>query len=167
MQRTELKKLIRQAIIDDLNEISILAQKVREDMLSHGLNQWIGNYPEYNDFYKDLKNNGLYVLEKDNEIIGSITILIENEKAYKEVIWNTSKALVVHRVIVNPKYQKKGFGKMLIDFSISKALKEGFEAVKIDTHPDNLKMQRLLKSLDFSYRGYLTSINRLAFELVV
>ncbi len=163
----ELRKLIKLAVKDDLGKIADLAKVVREDMILNGLNQWLGNYPGYDNFYQDLTSNGLFVYWQENVVIGSVTILVENEVAYKEVLWETKKALVVHRILVDPKLQGHGYGKELLNYAIKMAIDQGFEAIKIDTHPDNLKMQKMLKSLGFLYRGYLASINRLAFELVL
>jgi ribosomal protein S18 acetylase RimI-like enzyme len=163
----ELVKLIRLAINDEIQAISELAKVVKADMWNNGLEQWTGNYPAYENFYQDYANKGLYVLVKDGLIIGSVSIFVENEAAYHEVVWERDKSLVVHRIIVDPARQGQGYGKQLIEFALSMAKQDGFGSVKIDTHPDNLKMQKLLKSMNFSYRGYLSSINRLAFEKVV
>ena len=160
-------KLIRLAINDEIQAISELAKVVRADMWNNGLEQWTGNYPAYENFYQDYANIGLYVLVKDGLIIGSVSIFVENEVAYHEVVWEKDKSLVVHRIIVDPAKQGQGYGKQLIEFALAMAKQGGFGSVKIDTHPDNLKMQKLLKSMNFSYRGYLSSINRLAFEKVV
>jgi ribosomal protein S18 acetylase RimI-like enzyme len=163
----ELVKLIRLAIIEEIRAISELAKVVRSDMWINGLEQWTGNYPAYENFYQDYVNKGLYVLVEEGLIIGSVSIFVENEVAYHEVVWEKDKSLVVHRVIVDPARQGKGYGKQLLEFALSMAQQGGFDSVKIDTHPDNLKMQKLLKSMNFNYRGYLSSINRLAFEKVV
>lgn len=160
-------KLIRLAINEEIQAISELAKIVRTDMWNNGLEQWTGNYPAYENFYQDYTNKGLYVLVKDGLIIGSVSIFVENEVAYHEVVWEKDKSLVVHRIIVDPAKQGQGYGKQLIEFALAMAKQGGFGSVKIDTHPDNLKMQKLLKSMNFSYRGYLSSINRLAFEKVV
>lgn len=160
-------KLIRLAINEEIQAISELAKIVRTDMWNKGLEQWTGNYPAYENFYQDYTNKGLYVLVKDGLIIGSVSIFVENEVAYHEVVWEKDKSLVLHRIIVDPAKQGQGYGKRLIEFALSMAKQGGFGSVKIDTHPDNLKMQKLLKSMNFSYRGYLSSINRLAFEKVV
>lgn len=167
MQRMELVKLIRLAINEEIHAISELAKVVRADMWNNGLKQWTDNYPAYENFYQDYTNKGLYVLVEDELIIGSASIFVENEVAYQEVVWEKDKSLVVHRIMVDPARQGKGYGKQLIEFALSMAQQGGFDSVKIDTHPDNLKMQKLLKSMNFNYRGYLFSINRLAFEKVV
>ena len=167
MQRMELKKLIRIANLEDIQIISDIAVIVRKSMLNGGLNQWLGDYPAYQDFHKDFLKDGLFVLEEDNQILGSLSILPEDDLAYLEVHWESDKALVIHRILVNPLFQGKGKGKEMINYAIQKGQKEGFTGIKIDTHPNNIKMQKMLKSLDFVYRGYLSSINRLAYELKI
>ena len=167
MQRTDLKELIREAIYNDLEVIASLAKVVRSDMVSKGLNQWVGDYPNIDNFRSDLDKGGLFVLVEADKIVGSCSILKENDIAYKEVVWNGKNALVIHRILIAPTYQGKGFGKEMVNFAYKKVLNEGYDSLKIDTHPDNIKMQKMLKGLSFEFRGYLASINRLAYEKLV
>lgn len=167
MQRTDLKELIREAIYNDLEVIASLAKVVRGDMVSKGLNQWVGDYPNIDNFRSDLDKGGLFVLVEADKIVGSCSILKENDIAYKEVVWNGKNALVIHRILIDPTYQGKGFGKEMVNFAYKKVLNEGYDSLKIDTHPDNIKMQKMLKGLSFEFRGYLASINRLAYEKLV
>jgi RimJ/RimL family protein N-acetyltransferase len=167
MQRTDLKELIRAAIYNDLEVIASLAKVVRSDMVSKGLNQWVGDYPNIDNFRSDLDKGGLFVLVEADKIVGSCSILKENDIAYKEVVWNGKNALVIHRILIDPTYQGKGFGKEMVNFAYKKVLDEGYDSLKIDTHPDNIKMQKMLKGLNFEFRGYLASINRLAYEKLV
>ena len=159
--------MIREAKLEDLQILPKLAKTVREDMVLQGLNQWVDGYPGYSNFYNDYHSKGLFVFVENNEIVGSISILPENDIAYKEVTWEKHKSLVVHRIMVNPLLQGKGIGKELLNYSINKGRFTGYESIKIDTHPDNVKMQKMLKLMGFAYRGYLSSINRLAFEFVL
>lgn len=167
MQRMDLNELIRAAIINDLEVIASLAKIVRSDMVSKGLNQWVGDYPNIDNFRSDLDKGGLFVLVEADKIVGSCSILKENDIAYKEVVWNGKSALVIHRILIDPAYQGKGFGKEMVNFAYKKVLNEGYDSLKIDTHPDNIKMQKMLKGLSFEFRGYLASINRLAYEKLV
>lgn len=167
MQRMDLRELIREAVFDDLEVIASLAKVVRSDMVSKGLNQWVGDYPNIDNFRSDLEKGGLFVFIEEEKIVGSCSILKENDIAYKEVVWNGKNALVIHRILIDPRYQGKGFGKEMINFAFKKTVNEGYDSLKIDTHPDNIKMQKMLKSLSFDFRGYLASINRLAYEKLV
>ena len=163
-QRMVSSALIRKASEQDLVSIDYLAKIVREDMLKNGLMQWTGNYPSYEYFYQDCLKEGLFVYVLDGKIVASVTVLPENDPPYKEVKWESDKALVIHRIIVSPFYQRQGIARRLFEFDIAKGKLEGYEAIKIDTHPDNIKMQKLLATFNFVYRGYLSSINRYAYE---
>ena len=68
---------------------------------------------------------------------------------------------------MNPDYQKSGIGKLLFTYAINLARTNDYESIKVDTHPDNYKMQGLIKKMGFQDIGYLSGINRLAYELVL
>lgn len=155
--------MIEQAIMSNLGAIKQLADKTRKHMLSIGLQQWLGDYPALIDFQADLEKNGLYVFKKNNQIYGSISILEENDPAYQAITWSNQEALVVHRLFVDPDHQKEGLGKALFAFAQSMALNNN-KSLKVDTHPDNLRMQLLIKKMGFEYKGYLASIHRYAYE---
>ncbi len=159
--------MIDLAKIFDLDEIVILAKKVRENMQLNGLMQWVDDYPGYQHFLNDLNRKGLYIFKDDNRIVASMSLLEENDPPYNEVDWESDQAMVIHRIFVDPSYQKKGIAKKLFQFAIDLAKISGFNAIKIDTHPDNVKMQTLLRSMNFIYRGYFSSINRFAYEYLI
>lgn len=159
--------MIRKPKLIELNQIDELAIKVRKHMLSEGLKQWPSDYPNYDNFLDDFNNDAIYVFLEGNQIVASITILPDNEIPYKELKWNREKALVIHRILVDPIYQKKYIGKSLFEFTINLAKENGYESIKVDTHPDNIKMQGLIKKMGFIYIGFLNSIYRMAFELVI
>lgn len=159
--------MIRLAQADELDIITALAKKVRKNMVESGLKQWIGNYPDYDNFYQDFQKNGLFVFLHNNQIVASMSLLEENDPPYLVLKWESNNALVIHRILVDPDYQKQGIGKKLVSYAIDYGKRKLYTAIKIDTHPDNIKMQSMLKSLNFIYRGYLESINRLAYELLI
>ena len=151
----------------DLDTIANLAQQTRNHMSSLGLQQWVGDYPNYSHFLVDYEKKGLYVYKSENNIIASISILPENDEAYKEITWLKSNSMVIHRVVVNPLYQKMGIGIQLFQFAKELAKENHCESIKVDTHPDNNRMQGLIKKAGFVEVGYLSGINRLAYELVI
>ncbi|MFW5889285.1 MAG: GNAT family N-acetyltransferase [Bacillota bacterium] len=159
--------MIRKAYENELNDILKIANKTKKNMLNNNLKQWIGNYPNLEVFINDLKLKGLYVYLNDSKIVASISILEENDIPYKAIKWYTHDSLVIHRILVDPIYQHKGIGKALFRKAIELSKKGNYKSLKVDTHPDNIKMQKLIKSMGFKYVGYLESINRLAYELIV
>jgi GNAT superfamily N-acetyltransferase len=157
--------MIEKAKEVDVLEISALAKKTRAQMLEMGLLQWIGDYPNQAHFLNDYKQGGLYVYREYGKIIASMSVLPENDEAYKELKWIQYNSLVIHRILVDPEVQKKGIGKAMFRFAIDLGKKLGYSSIKVDTHPDNYRMQNLIKKMGFKDIGYLSSINRLAYEL--
>ena len=155
--------MIRQAKAEDLETILIIAEQAKADMKSNNLHQWTGNYPNRQVFEDDLRQNGLFVYCKNDQIIGSISILKENDIAYQAISWKGEDAYVIHRLIVCPRYQRQGIATEMITYAKSQCHYPN-QSIKIDTHPDNTRMQALLVKLGFHYRGYLSSIHRLAYE---
>lgn len=157
--------MIEIAVQKDIREITFLAKKARNHMLDIGLKQWVGDYPNLSNFSNDLKVDCLYVYRNNNSITGAISLLPDTESVYREIKWSTNNALVIHRLIVDPESQRKGIGKSLFEFSINLAKERNYQSIKVDTHPDNFRMLGLIIKMGFKYVGYLTTINRLAYEL--
>lgn len=79
-------------------------------------------FRESNEFIKELS----LILEKDNMIIGHIMYA----KAY--IIDKIKTPILTFGPIsILPEYQRKGYGKILIDYSIQKAIKLGYGAICI------------------------------------
>ncbi|MGI6392499.1 MAG: GNAT family N-acetyltransferase [Candidatus Izemoplasmatales bacterium] len=158
--------MIRPGRQDDLDEIQILAQAVVQNLKDNHIDQWSRWYPNKADFAKDVSCGALFVAEISGKIVGTITVLPENEKYYHEVEWELQNAFVIHRVMVSPAYHRQGIGTALFNYAIAYAIHNHQKALKVDTHPDNFRMQNLIISLGFKYKGYLPSINRQAYELI-
>jgi len=158
--------MIRHAEIKDLDCLDQMAENIRNQMKESGLSQWVGHYPNRDVFKDDLNKQGLYVFVDDDQIIGSISILEENDPPYKAIQWHRNHSLVIHRLMVDPKHQKQGVGMALFEHAIQ-LCQTNYQSIKVDTHPDNIKMQKLILKMGFEYMGYLSSINRLAYELIV
>ena len=159
--------MIELAKVNDLLQVVHNATLAREHMIENGLNQWQGDYPNLSHFQNDFDQKALYIYKKENNILGSISLFKDREAAYSKITWIKKHSLVMHRVIVSPIAQHQGIGTQLFTFAIDFAKNQGYESVKVDTHPDNSKMQNLILKMGFQYIGYLSGINRLAYEFIL
>lgn len=157
--------MIRIANIDDLKTLSCYARIVAREMKESGIDQWSSTYPDYPDFDKDLNRNALYVIENEYGIIGSITLLPENDPYYRLLSWKVSHALVIHRLMILPAFRRNQMGKSLFQFAIDQAKAGQYDGLKVDTHPDNYRMQGLIISMGFHEVGYMPGFNRIGYEL--
>ena len=116
---------IELAKIYDLDRVKKIANDCALEMISKGIFQWDENYPNIEIFKKDIDNQNLYVYREKSIVLGCIMLSLSKDEVYNNVKWLTKdeKNLYVHRLAVDPKYQKKGIGKLLMDFAEEYGLK--------------------------------------------
>lgn len=160
--------MLTNGTLEDLNELDELAVIVINDMKKSLIPQWELDYPRYDNFLGDVKTKSLYLYKVNGKIVGSCTVLPENDPPYKTInSWIKNKSLVIHRMLVHPDYRKEGIAKILIDNVIKLCKDRNYESIKIDTHLENYKMRNFLKKNGFIELDYLSTIDRLAYEYVV
>ncbi len=142
---------IRLAIISDLDDIKKIAEACAIDMANYSIFQWNEQYPSREVFKKDIESGSLYVLEINKKVVGCIVLTDFKDSVYKDVKWLTkdSKNLYIHRLAVNPAFQKKGNGRKLMDFAESFAVENNFVSIRLDTFSLNHRNNKFYNS-----RGY-------------
>lgn len=159
--------MIRKALLSDLDTIDSLAVKVIDNMKESGIPQWEYTYPRKNHYEQDVKDDCLYVYD-ENGVFGAIALKPENDPPYKDLTnWTDEESLVIHRVIVDPELGRKGIAKQFFLFAEEVAREMGYTSIKVDTHKENYKMNGFLKKLGYIEKGYLPSIDRIAFEKMI
>lgn len=143
--------------IKDITSIMDLIKDNIVDMESKGIYQWNEHYPEQVIFEKDINNETLYLIKNDEECLGIIVFDEEQSPEYKEVGWLTegNKVLVIHRLAVNPKYQKQGIARLLMNFAEDIAIKEGYTAIRLDAYSGNSRALNLYENRGYKKTGQL------------
>ena len=85
------------------------------------------------------QNNEIYVIEDNNRIIASGTILIENK-----FIHNCGKAAHIEDIVVDKKCRGKGLGKIMINHLTNIAKERGCYKVILDCDESNEKFYEKL-----------------------
>jgi len=103
-------------------------------------------------FYLILKKRIYLYLKNNSGIIGCIALSHEKDIEYTDVKWLTKddKNLYLHRLAVDPKFQKKGIGKLLMDFAEDYARNNKFISVRLDTFSKNERNNRFYKSRKYT-----------------
>ena len=158
---------IRKTDVRDIKAVTKIYEQAREFMHASGnKNQWIGR-PNKEDVLSDIENGNGYVVESDEkEIVGVFYLSTEADPTYTIIeggAWiNDTPYAIIHRIAV--KYHGQG----IADFIYNHAYNIR-QNVRIDTHRDNIPMQKSLQKNGFKYCGiiYLESGDeRLAFQKV-
>ncbi|MEY8253670.1 GNAT family N-acetyltransferase [Clostridium perfringens] len=164
----------RQAKISDLDQIVEIIELSKKYLKETKVDQWQDGYPAKEDLRKDIESGNSYVLTNKDEIVATTVISLEGESTYNLIFngeWITNEDyIVMHRVAVHDKYKGKGIFKELIKEAESLALNKGISSIKIDTHRDNISMQRAVVKNDFQKCGIIyleDGSERIAFEKVL
>ena len=156
---------IKKATEKDLPAIMEIYAAAREYMIKCGNpDQWKTSYPAKEDILSDILDGACHVLIDGDEIVAVFYFKIGNDPDYAQIYdgeWkNTLPYAVIHRIAV--KYQGRGLVKICFDECFAK-----HPNLKIDTHRDNIPLQKALTTNGFEYCGniYIKSgEERLAYQ---
>ena len=143
---------IELAEINDLNDIMKMIHNCANDLIGKNIFQWNEKYPSRDIFLSDIEKKNLFILKNNSGIIGCIALSHEKDIEYTDVKWLTKddKNLYLHRLAVDPKFQKKGIGKLLMDFAEDYARNNKFISVRLDTFSKNERNNRFYKSRKYT-----------------
>ena len=143
---------IELAEINDIKDIMKMIHNCANDLISKNILQWNEKYPNRDIFLSDIEKKNLFILKNNSGIIGCIALSHEKDIEYTDVKWLTKddKNLYLHRLAVDPKFQKKGIGKLLMDFAEDYARNNKFISVRLDTFSKNERNNRFYKSRKYT-----------------
>lgn len=155
-ERTEREQLkIEKGTLSDLNELFQIYLNGKNELEKNGIYQWTDNYPTRSIIENDLKKSVLFVLRNNEKIIGAINISEEQETEYQTINWefNNSKVLVIHRLVIDPKYQGKGYAKKMMDFAEKFANENNYSSIRLDAYSQNKRVVDFYEKLKYFTRG--------------
>ncbi|MCR1951100.1 MULTISPECIES: GNAT family N-acetyltransferase [Clostridium] len=163
--------VLRKSTEKDLKNIMKIISEAKVYLKNNDVDQWQNGYPNEEVILKDIRNNISYVLEDDAEIIGTTSLSFDVEETYNNIYegeWlSDGKYAVIHRIAASNNSNRKGIGTEIIKKSEEICLSKGIKNIKIDTHENNLTMQKLLEKNNFKYCGVIYLLDgskRIAFE---
>ncbi len=156
-----MKIMMRKATKADVEKIMKIIAATVEEMKLYNNTQWDENYPQAENFSKDIDAGDLYVDEHEREIRGFVCINYIEPLEYKGIKWHSSeKAMIVHRMAVNPNFRNLGVGFSLLKFSQELALENGVKYLKTDTYSLNDKMNSLFRKFGFQLAGEMEFLGK-------
>jgi GNAT superfamily N-acetyltransferase len=164
----------KKAVDKDINNIMSIIKKAQQYFKEKNIDQWQNKYPNFQTIKNDIKNKNSYVLFKENKILGTAVVIFEKEKNY-EVIYDgewisNGEYATIHRIAIDSNYKGFGLGSVIIEGIEEICLNRGKTSVRVDTHIENLSMQKLLEKNKYRHCGtiYLEDgSKRIAFEKIL
>jgi len=146
--------MLRLATMQDLTRIMAIVQATVREMHSYGNYQWDEVYPTEQDFAADITQGDLFVSEAEGQICGLICINQIEPAVYADAGWSSAeKALVLHRMAVDPDLRGRGTGSELLQQAETLALSLGLRYLKTDTYALNEKAQQLFLKHGYKFCG--------------
>lgn len=168
---------LRKAATTDLPEILEIIDAARQLLQKNKVPQWQnGEGPNKLQLEQDIRDQQCYLLIVAQQIAGLGIISTDKEAPYEQITngrWleTTGDYAVLHRVALAPTYQGQGLALILMNFLITVARLKDYLDIRIDTHPQNIAMQQLIKKAGFLYRGDILlpvpDGERVAYQLIL
>ena len=162
---------LRKSIQSDISSIMSIIGQAQEYFKKNNIDQWQDNYPNYETIKNDIDKEESYVLMNDNDILATAAISFNGEKNY-DVIYDgkwlsNDNYAVIHRVAVDGNHKGKGLSGEVFKNLEEICLDNNIHSIKIDTHKENVSMQKFLEKSGFKYCGIIylpDKSERIAFE---
>lgn len=154
-------RTIRKAERKDIDEIvkiyDAILDKEEKGEMSVGWQK--GVYPTKATAEESLAAGTLFVLEVDGKIAAAAKIDREQVPVYYDCPWENeacdSQVMVLHTLVVDPDFTRKGYGKEFVAFYEDYALKSGCRYLRMDTNEKNAAARSLYKKLGYSEAAVL------------
>ena len=145
--------IFRKATIADIDSISQIILAASARLGAAGVDQWQRGYPNRGSVEQDVAAGVGMVLCEGDTIITYGAVIFSGEPAYNDITngeWLTQgEYAVIHRLCVSETFVGMGFARRFMEAAEAMA-SERVASMRIDTHPQNMIMQGLVKKLGYS-----------------
>ncbi|MEO6346794.1 MAG: GNAT family N-acetyltransferase [Aquaticitalea sp.] len=143
--------MIRKATNSDIDKVIEVTKQCAQYLIDKSIFQWNEHYPNRRTFETDVLRDELYVLVKNNSILGCVVISTFMDEIYIPVKWLTPNKnnYYIHRLAVHPNYQRKGFARQIMDYAEILSKEKNQTSIRLDTFSQNKRNQMF-----YEQRGY-------------
>lgn len=150
---------IRLAQESDLAQIMAIIDEAKQLLNNDGNPQWQNGRPNEEILKDDIVKKRAYCLVVDQAIAGIAVLQTTIEPSYATIDgkWQneSDQYATIHRIAIASKFRGQHLGQIFISNLISRGLFLGIQNFRIDTHAVNQRMQSLINSVGFKYRGVI------------
>lgn len=150
-----MNAFIRKAIAADAAGLLGLVRDCVAAMRTAGIEQWDEVYPNAESIARDIEAGTLELLCEDSEIVACITVDQNMDPLWQGMDWTTDDepAMAVHRLMVHPSRQGRGYGKLLMQHAETVARQQGCRSIRLDTFLNNPTAMSLYPRLGYRQTG--------------
>jgi ribosomal protein S18 acetylase RimI-like enzyme len=135
-----MKINLRKATIDDYKNLFELFDEIdtlHRDNLPHRFQKADGPAREQ-DYYSELidnENDGLFVAESDNELVGFAHVIVKDAPAFPILV--PRRYAILDSIVVKQGFQNRGIGRMLMDKMHEWAIARGATSIELNVYEFN------------------------------
>ncbi|ELK45955.1 GNAT family N-acetyltransferase [Halobacillus sp. BAB-2008] len=152
---------MRQGTIDDLPAVKEIIRSAQLKLAASGSPQWSGeDAPSEARLRTDMEDGNHYVFLINQQIIGTAALTKGQETAYETIVYgqwekNDADYAVIHRFAILPERNGRGYAALFFKLLLAAARESGMSEVRIDTHPLNRAMQKVITNHAFQFKGII------------
>ncbi len=151
--------MIRKATKNDIDGISEIIDDIHTAEENGELTiGWMRDvYPTVKTAEDALVRGDIFVLEDENEIIGTAIINQIQVDTYAKAKWEyevpDDEVMVLHTLMTSPKHSGKGCGRKFVEFYEKYAADNGCNYLRMDTNEKNLRARKMYSGMGYKEIG--------------
>ena len=164
----------RKTTAEDIDRVMEIIAQGKAYLKASGVDQWQDDYPDEEVIKQDVVDGYGYVLEREGSVVGTVALSFDGEPWYDNIYdgkWLTNgDFLVIHRLAVSDDVRGTDAASVIMKQAEELCVFRDVKSIKIDTHEDNVIMQKFIKKNGFEYCGMVilgSEGERLCYELVL
>lgn len=164
-----MSDLFRQATASDMDAVEALYLCCARTGRKNGTSDWDDDYPNRAIAEEDLREGGLFVLERDGKVIAVVTLLDHDDLDDLPLPWTDVSSCALMRLGVNPNLQGQGIGAQMTTLITEEAKKRGYRATRHMSAKTNQVSTNLYRRLGYREVGeaHLYDTDFVCFERVL
>ena len=122
----------------DFATVRSIVKDATRHMDEQAIPQWDDIYPSDAILKDDIERQQMHLVEVEGHVAGFIVINEEQSPEYRDVAWQYSgQAMVIHRLTIDPAYERRGLAKRLMDFAEEVAATTAYACIHLDAFTQN------------------------------
>lgn len=167
---------IRRADLKDVDNIMLVIKDAQNLLASEGIDQWQDGFPNEETIKTDVSNEQSYVMEMGDKVVGFFVLQFAEDRGYDTVyegewIYKGMNYASIHRTAISNQARGKGLAHLMFETCENEARNKNKSSIRIDTHEDNKRMERVILREGYEYCGYIllerSNDKRIIFEKIL
>ena len=142
----------RQSEAGDLDKVLALYRSCAAFGPTHGNGSWGEDYPSRDTVREDLDNEGLFLLETENEIIAAVSLVPRDDWDALDC-WTGDRSCTLSRLCVKPQLQKMHLAERVMEEVSRVANARGYRSTRHGCLVTNVAGNRLYQRMGYADRG--------------